>query len=108
MRSPWALDPKLTLSLKGRPHACFDAPSCQDKATYLPCTLKFVHLRGKAWGMGAFLPALNNFIPENWSAFSPLPGYHGAPGGAPSGTPSFFLDPHTQGWVKEVLLWFIV
>lgn len=90
MRSLWALD--LTLSLKGRPHAClFYFPNLQDKATHLP--FKFVHLGGKAWGMGAFLPPLNSFIPENWSAFSPLPGFHGAPGGAPSGTLSFFLDP---------------
>lgn len=63
----------------------------QDKATHLP--FKFVHLGGKAWGMGAFLPPLNSFILENWSAFSPFPGFHGAPGGAPSGTLSFFLDP---------------
>lgn len=84
----------------------FFIPRHQDKATHLP--FKFVHLGGKAWGMGAFLPPLNSFIPENWSAFSLLPGYHVAPVGAPSGTLSFFFVPHTQGWVKEVLLWLIV
>lgn len=72
----------------------------QRKASCLPFLLPVIRTRQHTcplnlftWGMGAFLPPLNSFIPENWSAFSLLPGYHGAPGGAPSGTLSFFLDP---------------